>query len=333
MNEDSMIMSFVSYLLGKSSKYQRKYNMVRKNLNNSSNADDEEAPPLYNEKESNIKITNNEAIAYDDGSTAQANQLPFLRAMYLLVQGLLGGFAFVSLYQQVAAPSDVDFLRNYQQVAAEHRRFFLILTSASLVGSLHISMSIYATIFSNSRGMKSQNVDMDGQIIMAPVAASNVVMHLLCFLVNLAMATFDTLVAHENGYDGTSSSSSSSNDDAWITAALDDTTFKSAFTSWKSLERVRLVSALAAWFGCCLLSWFLHRISFSSYTKFDSQKSNFQKWKTFAKEMEGDAITLEKYRKMSDKSYARHFIKKLIDLQENGLHRTRTLLEELNVQL
>ncbi len=335
MNENSLIMSFVSYLLGKSSSYKRKYNMDRKNKGNE---DDAEAPPFFHDKESHMKNKKNEVV-YDDGGTAQENQLPFLRAMYLLVQGLLGGFAFVSLYQQVAAPTDEDFLRNYQQVAAEHRRFFLILTSASLVGSLHISMSIYGTIFSNNRGSKTSSIDMDGQILMAPFAASNVVMHLLCFLVNLAMATFDTLVAHENGYDESSSSttnvssSSSTNEYEWITSALDDSTFTNAFNSWKNLERVRLGSALIAWLGCCLLSWFLHRSAFTLHAKTNIQKSNFQKWKVFAKEMEGDPLALEKYRNMSDKMYARHLILKLVDIQENGLHRTRVLLDELSAHI
>ena len=49
--------------------------------------------------------------------------------------------------------------------------------------------------------------------------------------------------------------------------------------------------------------------------------------------MEGDPLALEKYRNMNDKMYARHLILKLVDIQENGLHRTRILLDELSAHI
>jgi hypothetical protein len=117
-----------------------------------------------------------------------------LKSLYYVVQGLLAGFSFVSLYGREAATNDQTYLMGYQAISADHRRFFYILTTAALVGSLDTAMGVVSQISPHKdRAAAGRRL----ALTMIPVVAVTVLMHMLCFLVNLSMASFDTLVAHK----------------------------------------------------------------------------------------------------------------------------------------
>ena len=109
---------------------------------------DEECEPLLSTDEvhSDRNHPGDDARRTDQIEVNEINKLfgsLSLRSLYLLVQGILAGFSFVSLYGREAAANDFAFLVSYNIVAADHRRFFYILTSAALVGSLDITLGIF----------------------------------------------------------------------------------------------------------------------------------------------------------------------------------------------
>ena len=141
------------------------------------------------------------------------------------------------------------------------------------------------------------------------------------------MATFDTLVAHKNGY-----MSSSGSDTEWIPIALEEKGFSEALSSWKILERIRLVAALGAWIGCCLLTWFNQRLIPTIHEEQIELKDSLAKWKQIAKELQGNGTIMNMYLNLNDKTIAKNSLRKLIDMQENGLQRARATLDELVMQ-
>jgi len=86
----------------------------------------------------------------DDSVTTEQSSLS--KIIFLLIQGLLAGFAFTTLYVQSGeGASDKELLNYYQPVAFETRRLFYILTSISTVGACDILMSMYWRQYNKSR--------------------------------------------------------------------------------------------------------------------------------------------------------------------------------------
>jgi len=248
---------------------------------------------------------------------------PFLRCFYMIVQGLLGGFAFVSLYGREAADGDTAFLVSYQSIAANHRRFFYVLTSSALVGSLDIFMGVFGQISFEHSEPGAQAARLLA-LRMIPVVAMTVLLHTLCFLVNLGMAGFDTLVAHKNGYEGTNTTDTTALvDTEWVDDALTDEDFTSSFSSWKILERFRLVSALCAWLGCCSLNYFQQQmVPILNATIWDI-RNQLTGWRQKARELQGSHGAVEIYTALNDKNVAMSALQKLMDLQQEGLEKAR----------
>lgn len=71
-----------------------------------------------------------------------ARYVTLMQVFYFAVQGLLAGFSFVILYSQSLSGSDTTLLETYQPYASEYRRFFYILTTVSLVGSVDMLLSL-----------------------------------------------------------------------------------------------------------------------------------------------------------------------------------------------
>ena len=67
-----------------------------------------------------------------------------IRCLYLLAQGILAGFSFVTVYSLTSFDNDEDFLLNYQSTANEARRFFYILSTVSLAGGLDACLDVFA---------------------------------------------------------------------------------------------------------------------------------------------------------------------------------------------
>jgi len=252
---------------------------------------------------------------------------PLLKSLYYVVQGVLAGFSFVSLYGREAARSDMAFLAAYQTISADHRRFFYILTSAALVGSLDTAMGVVSQISPHKdRAAAGRRL----ALTMIPVVAVTVFMHILCFLVNLSMSRFDTLVAHKNGY------MNDADDDnvvvvstSWIEEALDDQHFMEQFMSWKTLERFRLTSALVSWVGCCVLIWFQFQIVPSMSSLQRATKRHLDMWRTQARELQGAPGSFDKYTSHADPSAAMSALRRLMDMQHEGLDKAQNALRTL----
>lgn len=85
----------------------------------------------------------------------------FLRIFFLLCQGILGGFSFVTLYIQFSGDSNNEIISNYASFATEYRRFFYLLTSLALVGSVDMLMTLPKETAAASRAaqkMKSVSI-------------------------------------------------------------------------------------------------------------------------------------------------------------------------------
>ena len=82
----------------------------------------------------------------------------FLRIFFLLCQGILGGFSFVTLYIQFSGEDNFDIIDNYTNFATEYRRFFYLLTTLSLVGALDMLMTLPKETAAASRATKKMKI-------------------------------------------------------------------------------------------------------------------------------------------------------------------------------
>jgi hypothetical protein len=139
----------------------------------------------------------------------------------------------------------------------------------------------------------------------------------------MGMSCFDTLVAQQNGYEGGDDDDSTQ----WVTDALEnDSFFTAVFEGWKVSERFRLVTALGAWFGCCAVIWQHQQIIPALQKQQRETQGNLGQWKQLAKELQGAPGALDKYAGMKDKALAASVLRKLVDMQQEGLDRTREFL-------
>ena len=253
---------------------------------------------------------------------------PVLKALYYVVQGMLAGFSFVSLYGREAASNDSDFLISYQTIAADHRRFFYILTTSALVGSLDNALGVLSQMAHKSdRSAAGRRL----AINMVPVIALTVFMHVVCFMVNLSMASFDTLVAYKGGESDGSADDDGDDDgeNGWTATALKDNTFKAYYEGWKTLERLRLASALIAWVCSCALVWFQFQIVPAMNAAQLETKAQLMKWRAQAQELAGVPGAFDKYTAYADSKVAMAALRRLMDMQSEGLERARTALSAL----
>jgi hypothetical protein len=204
--------------------------------------------------------------------------LLFVKIFFLFVQGLLAGFSFSTLYLRLSSGSDESFLASYQPYASEFRRFYFIIVTISFVGSLDYTMTAAANVrvvntsdlnrrklrypLSYLTGKSFQNqthaVKINHNCLRLYITTIVSIIYALCFLSMIIMSGTDVLINLKNGYDSVSSSSgsasgTSSTSNAWVQAALEDAVFMQSYTRWKDLDRLRLITALFAWIGSCLI--------------------------------------------------------------------------------
>jgi hypothetical protein len=124
----------------------------------------------------------------------------YLRALYILIQGILAGFTFTTLYIQTAAsPTDqtLFFLQIYSPIAGEIRRYCFLLSFISLIGSLDTIMTIYNTntqiktqMLKSIRTHKSRRPSSTEETPTNSLmtAALVLMLHLICFICTLSMS-------------------------------------------------------------------------------------------------------------------------------------------------
>jgi len=164
--------------------------------------------------------------------------ITFLKILFLFVQGILAGFSFVTVYVEVTGGTDIIILEDYQVSANEYRRFFYVLTTFAVVGSLDLFMSLpkreVAKKKSKLAAKKADESSSKENIAFVSFVA--VLSYSLCFLCSLVMGVTDTLVYYEGGVSVDSTG-------AWAEEALKDEYFSGSYDNWRVLGYVRFASA------------------------------------------------------------------------------------------
>jgi hypothetical protein len=176
----------------------------------------------------------------DDGSTDlnHVQYITFLRMLFIFVQGILAGFSFVTVYVEVTGGSDVVLLENYGLSANEYRRFFYVLTTMAVVGSVDLLMSLPKREAAKKKGKQATKKAEDGGVRdnIAFVSVVAALAYSLCFICSLVMGITDTLIYYEDGVAAATGA-------AWAEEALKDAYFASSYDNWRALGYVRFSSA------------------------------------------------------------------------------------------
>ena len=96
----------------------------------------------------------------------------YLRTFYLFIQGILAGFSFTTLYFVAAASPTTNitlFLRIYSPLAGEIRRYFFLLSSIALLGSI----DTFLTTFQHSSNSKSKLLKSIQPKVRVPIVLEN----------------------------------------------------------------------------------------------------------------------------------------------------------------
>jgi len=243
----------------------------------------------------------------------------FLRASFLLFQGLFAGFAFATVALDNTAPNDATFLTQYQPDAQEYRRLFYLLASLSAVGSLDALMTLISKTNrpslagpgSGSFGAALVLRETQGSLIIAVAAA---LLHVVGLVVSVLAGGADVLIFVKNG--AYISIGSTSSNVPWTTSALADSIFSTNLKNWKGLDRARLVSAVVAWFCCCLLVWRELLAREGRGREMIRLRDVLEAWRLRTCELEGESL----------EELSTQELRRLCALQTLGLDRTSSAL-------
>ena len=133
---------------------------------------------------------------------------------YFFVQGILFGFSFSTFYLQIFTPNDTNFLNSYQPIAAATRLLFYLLSTFSLLGSLHILVDTWEKSYSKSYAMLFVSSTYDSILVLSLLS---VICYLIVFILSLLMSQTDTKISLHDGY---------GNIPMWTQTALNDNSFK-----------------------------------------------------------------------------------------------------------
>lgn len=187
---------------------------------------------------------------------AYHNMVMVQRGIFLVFQGLLAGFSFTSEFiYQSSNGDDTDFVTTYQPIAQYFRRFFYILATISLVGSLDMCLTIYNSISfqRRNRGISSSNNYNNHRAFFAMSLNYDLSSFLLSLLIGLLYATAFITTILMSQFDVLTSLK----DDVsiWPEEALQDSQYSSCLNEWKGLNTARLITSVLAWMGSCLFVW------------------------------------------------------------------------------
>lgn len=237
----------------------------------------------------------------------------FLTVAFLFVQGIFAGFSFTSLFEDVSNPDNEAFLKNYQTSASEYRRFFYLLTTISLVGSLYSLLEISSKNQRRStnradKSLFSSNIN----ILLYSIVIFTVFVHTLGFLASLIMSIVDTLVSVKLGKNIT-------DDEKWVSNALTNDFFIKQMIAWRGLNKLRFIAAVIGWLGNCTYVWGELLLSRAKSNEIIKLSETISAWHKYSSMLEGrrldnlDEVTLNK----------------IISIQQLGLDRTKETLELL----
>jgi len=288
-------------------------------------ADAEEAallafpPPLQDTPAQIFGLDKPAGADCEEDNASHSSAAMFLRASFLLFQGLFAGFAFATVALDNTAPNDATFLTQYQPDAQEYRRLFYLLASLSAVGSLDALMTLISKTNrpslagpgSGSFGAALVLRETQGSLIIAVAAA---LLHVVGLVVSVLAGGADVLIFVKNG--AYISIGSTSSNVPWTTSALADSIFSTNLKNWKGLDRARLVSAVVAWFCCCLLVWRELLAREGRGREMIRLRDVLEAWRLRTCELEGESL----------EELSTQELRRLCALQTLGLDRTSSAL-------
>jgi hypothetical protein len=293
------------------------YDNSNNNNNNKDNTtiisseDDDRSYLLPDVIENDDKINNkdNDDLEIDDNTHKYL--AIFLIVAFLFVQGIFAGFSFTSLFQDVSNTNDISFLINYQNSASEYRRFFYLLTTLSLVGSLYSLLEISSKNQRQSANRTDKKLfTSNTDTLLFSIIVFTVIVHTLGFLASLIMSIVDTLISVKMG-------DYNSNNDNWATTAMNNDFFSKQMIAWRGLNKLRFISALVGWLGNCSFVWGEFLLSRAKTNEISRLRENISAWHKYSSMLEGRRLD----------NLDEIALSKIIAIQQLGLERSRETLE------
>lgn len=152
------------------------------------------------------------------------------------------------------AGSNTQLLEFYQPNAGDYRRFFYILSTISLVGSVDLCLTVLNSRaegqhsssnsaqqqYSNTyhRALQALRLNYDASSVILSLLIA--VLYAVAFMMSLLMSSFDVLTMVRDGFADTSQ---------WPALALQDTLFSTSLENWKAFNNLRVICSVSAWIG------------------------------------------------------------------------------------
>lgn len=167
-------------------------------------------------------------------------------------------------------------LEFYQPIATDYRRFFYILSTISLVGSVDLCLTVISSraeaqqsarsqqqqgahSTSYNRALNALRLNYDASALLLSLVLA--LLYGVAFVMTLLMSTFDVLTTIRDGFHG----------ENWMEAALQDTTYRLVsffidccgkfnicctdlsrredMTQWKAYNTLRVICSVGGWIG------------------------------------------------------------------------------------
>lgn len=207
------------------------------------NSDDDTSPLLppplsvaNKKRNASAFLSINKSSSGSNDNTAHIYLLVCLRAFYFFFQGILAGFCFSPVYVESVNSDTASLLLSYLPMANEFRRLLYVLATISVVGSLDTVMTTLSI-------MKDKFKRSQGSTGILALNVLTLLLHLAAFIITIAMAKVDTLIALQFGLEGSST---------WTTTIASSSVYSSDISAWRGMDKVRFICAMVAWVGCCL---------------------------------------------------------------------------------
>ena len=233
----------------------------------------------------------------------------FLRGLFLLFQGVLAGFNFISVSYLVL--DDSSFLTTYQASANEVRRLSFVLSTLAALGAVDNLMSLISR--SNRPALSGADQSTYGKnLIIRENRGAFMFAVCACFLyiaslvLTVLLGGTDTLIYYKFGVDDGVTD--------WVTSALAN--HAAEISSWRTYVGIRIAVAAFGWICSCYLVWKDLVSKDGRGHELTRMQAVISEWKHRVALMEGNAI------EEMDSTQLR----KLVAIQGLGFERTQTAL-------
>jgi len=205
--------------------------------------------PSYNDKKKECSDPDALVENIENGdSSGHSYAAMFLRAVFLLFQGMLAGFTFISV-SYLVLPNQ-QFLTTYQASANEVRRMCFVLSSLAALGAVDNLMSLISRSSrpslsggdSSSYGTKLITNENSGAFVFAVIAC---VAYFTALILSVLLGGTDTLIYYKFGQDPVLVD--------WVAYGLH--TYDSKLKTWRQLVSLRIAFACIGWLCSCFLVW------------------------------------------------------------------------------